>query len=128
MRELLGRHDDDARLALAVYVHRLAGGIAAMTASLGGLDALVYTGGVGERAAPIRQRAAARLAYLGVCIDEQRNVDAEPDTDISSRDAGVHTLVIAAREALEIAAGVEQLLPSVLGPDVRDRPCSAGRP
>lgn len=110
MEELLARHDPDAQLALEVYLHRLAGSVAAMTASLGGLDALVFTGGVGERAAEIRRRAATRLAHLGVRIDERLNAAAQPDTDISAGDAGVATLVVASREDLEIATGVEQVL------------------
>jgi acetate kinase len=110
MREILGRQDDDAQLALGVYLHRLASGIAAMTASLGGLDCVVFTGGVGERAAQIRQRAAARLAHLGVRVDEGLNADAKPDIDISAAAATARTLVVASREDLEIAAGVEQVL------------------
>ena len=61
MRAVLARDDDDARLAIDVYVHRLRAAIAAMAAALGGLDALVFTGGVGEHAPEIRARAAARL-------------------------------------------------------------------
>ena len=110
MRELLGRRDDDARLAFEVYLHRLASSIAAMTASLGGLDAVVFTGGVGAAAAPVRRSAAVRLAHLGMRLDEQANADAEPDVDISAADAGVRTLVVRSREDLEIAAGVEHLL------------------
>jgi acetate kinase len=113
MRELLDRRDDDAVLALDVYTHRLAGGIAAMTVSLGGLDALVFTGGVGEHAARVRQRAARRLGHLGVGVDEARNSAAEPDTDISSGDSRARTLVIASREDLEIAAAVERVLTPV---------------
>src|SRR6476646_10499645 len=55
------RHDPDAILALDVYTHRLVGGIAAMTAATAGLDALVFTGGVGERSPDVRRRAAERL-------------------------------------------------------------------
>lgn len=110
MRELLSREDDDARLALDIYIHRLTTSIAAMTASLGGLDALVFTGGVGERSAEIRGRTAARLAYLEVRIDDQLNSAAAPDADISAGRAWVRALVIAARESLEIARGVEDLL------------------
>jgi acetate kinase len=110
MRELLGRADPDAELALEVYVHRLASSVAAMTVGLGGLDALVFTGGVGERAAEVRRRTANRLAHLGVRIDDQLNADARPDTDIGAGAAGVRTLVVAAREDLEIAAGVERVL------------------
>jgi len=110
MRALLERHDADALLAIGVYLHRLASSIAAMTAALGGLDAIVFTGGVGENAADIRSRAAARLGYLGVHIDEDRNASAPPDTDISLSDVRVRALVVASREDLQIAAGVEHLL------------------
>jgi acetate kinase len=116
MREILARDDPDARLAVDVYLHRLAAGIAAMTAALRGLDAVVFTGGVGERADAVRSGTAERLAYLGVAIDRQRNaravltdVDA-PDADITADMAAVRTLVVRAREDLQIAAGVEQVL------------------
>ena len=66
MRAVLARDDDDARLAIDVYVHRLGAQIAAMAAALGGLDALVFTGGVGEHAPEVRARTAAGLAFLGV--------------------------------------------------------------
>ena len=67
--------DHDAALAIGVYLHRLRAGIAAMVAALGGLDALVFTGGVGERSAPVRWRAAEGLGFLGVSLDEGRNTD-----------------------------------------------------
>jgi acetate kinase len=98
--------EDDAVLARDVYVARLRAAIAAMTAALGGLDALVFTGGVGERAAEIRARAADGLAYLGVALDAPRNRAAAPDADISADGAAVRTHVIAAREDLEIARQV----------------------
>jgi acetate kinase len=110
MRELLERRDPDAELAIDVYVHRLATSIAAMTVSLGGLDTVVFTGGVGERAARIRRRTASSLAHLGMHVDERLNANAEPDTDISSDTTTVRTLVVASREDLEIATSVEQVL------------------
>jgi acetate kinase len=110
MRELLTRADGDAVLALDVYVLALARGVAAMTVSLGGLDALVFTGGVGENAAEVRRRAAERLGHLGVVLDVGRNATARPDADISTPSAEVRTLVVASREALEIARGVERAL------------------
>ena len=121
MRELLGRDDDEARLAVDVYVHHLASGIAAMTASLGGLDALVFTGGVGERAPEVRRRAAARLGHLGVLVDDQRNAEARPDTDISAEPSLARTVVVASREDLEIAAAVAAVLD-------RGRPVVVGSP
>ena len=69
MRAVLARDDDDARLAIDVYVHRLRAGIAAMAAALGGLDALVFTGGVGEHAPQVRARTAGGLGFLGVELD-----------------------------------------------------------
>ena len=95
--------DGNAVLALGVYAHRLRGAIARMTASLGGLDALVFTGGVGENAVEVRRRAAAGLTYLGVALDEKRNGAGPADREIGAAGAGVKTLVVAAREDLEIA-------------------------
>ncbi|MDN3358720.1 acetate/propionate family kinase [Actinomadura sp. DC4] len=95
-------------LALDVYVHRLRAGIAGMTAALGGLDALVFTGGVGEHAVGVRRRAAEGLGFLGVAVDPA--AEDTVDADISVPGAAVRTLVIAAREDLEIAAGVRTVL------------------
>ena len=66
------RGEPDALLALDVYVHRLVVGIAAMAGAAGGLDALVFTGGIGEHPSTVRRRAAARLAFLGVAVDDDR--------------------------------------------------------
>jgi acetate kinase len=116
MREVLARAGDgdaDARLALEVYVHRLRAGIAAMAASLGGLDALVFTGGVGERSGTIRAAAAEGLAFLGVAVDPRRNEDAGTgDREIGSDGAAVRSLVVEAREDLEIAREVRAVLGS----------------
>ena len=76
MRELVHRADAGdrpAQLALDVYLHRLRAEIAAMAAALGGLDALVFTGGVGERSAVVRELAVAGLGFLGLAIDAERN-------------------------------------------------------
>jgi len=100
----------DARLALDVYVHRLRAGIAAMTASLGGLDALVFTGGVGERSPVVRARAAEGLGFLGVALDPGRNEAGPADREIGADGAGVRTLVLEAREDLEIAHDVRGVL------------------
>jgi acetate kinase len=111
MRVLLARTDYDAELALGVYVHRLRAGIGAMTASLRGIDALVFTGGVGERSAEVRGRACEGLGFLGVRIDEDANTHHHGDADLSAADASVRTLVLAAREDLEIARQVRRLEP-----------------
>jgi len=73
-----GGDDRGARLAFEVYVHALAREVAAMTASLGGLDVLVFTGGVGEHAPEVRQAAADRLGYLGVALDPAANTAPAP--------------------------------------------------
>jgi acetate kinase len=106
MREVeaaASRGNADAVLALDVYTHRLVGGIAAMVAAAGGLDVLVFTGGVGENSATVRQRAVGRLGFLGVGIDEEGNDSVHGDADITGATATVRTLVIAAREDLQIA-------------------------
>ncbi len=100
----------DAALALDVYVHRLRGSIAAMTAALGGLDALVFTGGVGERAPRVRAMAADGLGFLGVTLDPSRNDEGSADREISPDGAGVRVLVLEAREDLEIAHEVRDVL------------------
>ncbi len=77
MKALLAAEADDrdAALAVAQYVDRLAQEVAAAAAALGGIDALVFTGGVGENAAPIRARALERLGWLGFRLDAAANTD-----------------------------------------------------
>lgn len=110
MRQLLDREDTTAREAVDVYLHRLVSCIASMTASLGGLECLVFTGGVGENAPAIRGRAAERLGYLGVAVDDERNSTATGDVDVTATGARVRTLVVAAREDLQIARMTEGVL------------------
>jgi len=102
--------DDRARLALEVYLHRLCALIAAMTAALGGLDVLVFTGGVGEHDAHVRRQVTERLGYLGLEVDERANEAAHGDAEITRPGAAVRTLVVTSREDLEIAAGVRRVL------------------
>ena len=115
MREILRRiadGDDAAELAFDVYIHRLRALIAAMAAAMNGLDVLVFTGGVGENAAPVRAAAAAGLRFLGVAIDPWRNTGLGPDNNISVDGAPVPTLVIKAREDIEVAREVRRVLAS----------------
>ncbi len=102
--------DSRATLALAVYHHHLRAGIAAMTAAMGGLDSLVFCGGVGEHAAAVRAGAAEGLGFLGIGIDPHRNGDGDGDRDVTAQGSRVCTLVVAAREDLEIARQVEAVL------------------
>ena len=95
--------DGRATLALAVHDHRLAGTVAAMAGSLGGLDAVAFTGGVGEGSARVRAEIARRLAFLGMEVDPARNEAPGGDADVSTDAAGVRTLVVHSREDVVIA-------------------------
>ena len=102
--------DAEAALAVEVYVHRLRGAIAAMAAAMGGLDAVTFTGGVGERAASIRARAAEGLAFLGIALDAGANESPQLDAEIGSAGADVRAFVVEAREDLQIARDVRRVL------------------
>ncbi len=101
--------DPDSRLAFGLYAHRLRSEIASMASSMNGLDALVFTGGVGENSSAVRSEAAAGLSFLGVHIDESANRSATPDVDITASGADVRTLIVEAREDVQIASEVRRL-------------------
>jgi acetate kinase len=105
-----GADEPDSRLALDVYLHRLRAGIGAMAAALGGLDALLFTGGVGENSAEIRSLACEGLGFLGVDLDTRRNRAAAGDVAIGSPGARAATLVVESREDVEIATEVRRIL------------------
>ena len=114
MRQLLAARaegDERAELAIAVYLHRLRAKIAGMAAATAGTDALVFTGGVGEGSGLIRAEACAGLDWMGISIHPEANnsVDAA-DAEISAPGASVRTLVVHAREDLQIAHECRQLL------------------
>jgi acetate kinase len=101
--------DPAAVLAIEVYVHRLRREIAAMAAAMGGLDAVVFTGGIGEHNPAVREAAAAGLGFLGVSVDPGRNL-ATADAIISCPGAAVASLVVTAREDIEIARQARAVL------------------
>ncbi len=105
-----GAGEGAATLALDVWLHRLRGLIAGMAASMGGLDALVFTGGIGERSALIRSRTVHGLGFLGAEIDAERNETACGDREITADGAQIRTLVMQAREDLEIARQTRAVL------------------
>ena len=110
-------HGGDARaeLAIAVYVHRLRAQIAAMVAALGGLDALVFTGGIGENAAAIREATCSSLEFLGIRLDAERNRSLDlrdGHASVAAAGSEVAVLVIRAREDLEIAREVRARMDS----------------
>ena len=106
MREVLaciGRGDEAAALALDVYVHRVRQGIAAMTASMNGVDAIVFTAGVGEHAPAVRQRVCDGIGFLGVSLDEARNASTAGDSVISDASSAIPVLVVRAGENWMVA-------------------------
>jgi acetate kinase len=110
MRDLLAREtaDEACRLAVSVYCYEIKKRIGAYAAVLGGLDALVFSGGIGEHAPAVRARVCSGLEFLGVDIDEQRNAAGAPTISTSSARVAVH--VIATDEEVVIARAAHQLL------------------
>jgi acetate kinase len=102
--------EPSARLAVDVHAHRLRREIAAMAAAMNGIDALVFTGGIGEHQPAVRAEAAAGLAFLGVAIDQARNNAASTDAEITAPGATVRTLVVTAREDIEVARQTRAVL------------------
>lgn len=108
MVELLGRHDDEARLAVSMFCYAVKKQIGAYVAALGGLDCLVFTGGIGERSPEIRERALEGLEALGIELDSALN--AENAAVVSRTESRVHVRVIVADEALMMARAAWRLL------------------
>jgi acetate kinase len=118
LREVLrARRDGDpaARLAVDVYIHRLRFHIGAMLASTGGLDAIVFTAGVGEHSAEVRAAALAPFAFLGLELDPARSGDGEQDRDIASERSAVRVLVVRAREEWAIARAAVAVVGDSIG-------------
>jgi acetate kinase len=101
MRDLLGRSEPEARLAVDYFVYRAAKEIGALTAVLGGIDALVFTAGIGENSSEIRRRICEASAWLGVELDTQANAGGA--SRISTRQSKVSAWVVPTNEELMIA-------------------------
>ena len=114
MRQILSElpHNPDARLAVEVYVHRIRQTVGAMAATLGGVDALVFTAGVGEGSQEIRKRVCENLDYLGLELDRTANETCKPDGDIATPGSKARILVITTREDLTIMRETRRLLGS----------------
>lgn len=108
MRVLLASEAPAARLAIDYFVYRAAKEIGALTAALGGLDALVFTAGIGEKSAPIRKRICEASAWLGIELDESANESGGPR--ISRAGGSVSAWVIPTNEELTIARHTGALL------------------
>ena len=98
-----------ARLAFEVYAHRLIKELGAMLAVLGGVDAIVFTGGVGENSALLRERVCGNFSFLGLKLDAARNGRPQSDEDIAASDSRVRVMVIQAQEEWEIARECHRL-------------------
>ena len=92
-----------AKLAFDIYVHRLRAAIGGMAAVLGGIDALVFTAGVGENSPEVRAAACSGLEFLGLRLDSKTNARPSLDQEISAADSSVRVLVIRAEEDWAIA-------------------------
>jgi acetate kinase len=102
--------DQRAAVALGVYLHRLVKEVAGLVAVLGGLDVLVFTGGVGEHQPPIRAATVDRLSFLGLSVDDAANRAASADAVISPPGVRPATVVVTAREDLQIARETRALV------------------
>src|SRR5262245_27881964 len=105
-----------ARLAVEVYIHRIRQTVGAMAATLGGVDALVFTAGVGEHAPEIRKRVCEKLNYLGLELDRAANETCKPDIDVAMPASAARILVIATREDLTIMRETRKLTGSISQP------------
>ncbi|MEH2167068.1 MAG: acetate kinase [Nostoc sp.] len=110
VREAIAQGNSRAQLAWDIYVHRLRSGIGAMLTSLGGLDTLVFTAGVGEHSPQIRQAACEAFGFIGLKIDLEKNQQQPVDEDIATPDSLVRILVIHTQEDWAIAQQCWQLL------------------
>jgi len=108
MRDLLGREEPAAKLAVDYFIYRIAKEIGALAAALGGLDALVFTAGIGENSPEIRQRVCEASAWLGIEIDA--NANNERATQISTAQSKTSVWVIPTNEELMIALHTGELL------------------
>ena len=106
MREIadaIAQGNERAQLAFDMYVHRVRFHVGAMLAALGGLDALVFTAGVGENSPAVRAAVCESFAFLGLEIDARKNEGKPLDEDIATHESQVRVLVIQAQEDWAIA-------------------------
>jgi len=92
-----------AKLAFEIFVHRLTAGIASMAAALNGLDALVFTAGIGENSPEVRAAVCSQLTFLSLVLDSAKNTEAHSDQDIAAQESKVRVLVVRAQEDWAIA-------------------------
>jgi acetate kinase len=113
MREVLAAAkagDESARLAVDLYAHRVRQAIGALAVTLGGIDAFVFTAGVGENSAEVRAAICRGLECLGIELDPEANVQSRPDADVARRGSAARILVLTAREDLAMLSEVLRVI------------------
>jgi len=113
MRQIVAAMKDGnprAKLAFDIFVHHLQSGIGAMIAVLGGIDALVFSAGIGEHSPEVRAAACANFGFLGLKLDAAKNAQSPADQEVSLSDSAVRVLIIHAQEDWAIAQECSRLL------------------
>jgi len=106
----LNAGDEEAKVAMDVYVYAVVKYIGAYVAAMGGVDAIVFTGGIGENGAPFRKMVCDRISYLGITVDEEANKVRGCVNDIATKDSKVRVYVIPTDEELVIAQDVKKFI------------------
>lgn len=127
------RGDVRARLALEMFIYRVRKYVGAYAAQLGGVDAVLFSGGIGENSALVRQRVCEPLGFMGISIDRERNATARPGdeggvADVAERHGRTRVLVVRTDEERMIAREVMRCLhgPTAAMRSVRSRPIPVG--
>jgi acetate kinase len=110
VEELERSPDPAARLALDVFVYRVSAAVGTMAVALGGIDAIVFTAGVGEHSTSIRARVCRRLRFLGIELDPELNAAATPDAEIAASGSTARVVVLGAREDIVAARAARAVL------------------
>jgi acetate kinase len=118
--------DERARLALDMYADRARAAVAALASAMEGLDALVFTAGVGENAPAMRREICRGLDFMGIALDDAHNRDASGDADVAARAVAVRIFVIRAREDLVLARETVRIAVATAPTPARRRPLDSG--
>jgi acetate kinase len=109
IKEAIATGNQRAQLALDIFIHRLRAAIGAMIANLGGLDILVFTAGIGENAAIVREKACADWEFIGLKLDCEKNIASPVDEDLATADSHVRIFIVHTEEDWAIATECWQL-------------------
>lgn len=110
IEDAIAKGDEKAKLALDMYEYRILKYIGAYTAVLGGVDIIVFTGGVGENQTITRENICKQLAFLGITFNEEANKTRGKEIEISGKDSKVHVVVIPTDEELMIAKDTAEIV------------------